>query len=58
LGPRLQWLGIILLAALAVSYAAYESRMPGRCAFVHTGSCAEGAHSRAWYTTLWATSRP
>jgi hypothetical protein len=53
MGRILQWLVVVVLAACAVGYAAYLSRAPGRCAFVHTGSCVQGAHGRAYYSRGW-----
>jgi hypothetical protein len=38
--PKIEWLALFMLVVLAVAYAAYESRVPGPCAFEHTGSCA------------------
>jgi hypothetical protein len=50
MNPRLQWLVIIALSACIVGYTTYASRKPGPCAFVHTGTCATGAHGRGYYS--------
>jgi len=36
---KIQWLAVFVLAALAVGYAAYESRAPGFCAGRYDKTC-------------------